>query len=433
LLFRAVHGASLRDTQTGLRGVPRRLAEAMLTSASTGYEFELDMLISARQLKIEFLQIDIETVYIDNNASSHFNPLLDSMRIYFLLLRFSAASILTAICDNLVFYLALGWFGAALPSQIAGRLAAVVLNFNLNRRMVFLFREKGSSAIGRYLAVVAASGLISYLSLISLHRLLDMPLLTAKIVVESLLFLANFTILRDFVFVSGRSRETATDWTAYYRQVPWTARLTRRYTTRCLLRALRVAGLGMGEPRPRIFEFGGGNSCFLEPIAAEFPLESYHVMDTNPLGLDLLRTRPMTRMDVVLHQQNVMEMGAFGSADTVFSVGLIEHFDPPGTSRCIAAHFRNVKPGGWVLLSFPTATWLYRASRWLLEVLRLWRFPDERPLDRLEVLESARRYGTLTWEKTLWPLCLTQHMMLFQRTLETVPAQPLEEAHRQPA
>jgi hypothetical protein len=49
---------------------------------SRGYEFELDMLIECKQLGVAIVQT-IQTVYLDGNASSHFNPLLDSMRVYF--------------------------------------------------------------------------------------------------------------------------------------------------------------------------------------------------------------------------------------------------------------------------------------------------------------------------------------------------------------
>ena len=57
----------------------------------------------------------------------------------------------------------------------------------------------------------------------------------------------------------------ATDWDAYYKAVPPTARLTRRYTSAVLLYALRTFG-GKIE---RLVEFGGANSCFLEKIETE--------------------------------------------------------------------------------------------------------------------------------------------------------------------
>ena len=75
-------GLSLRDTQTGLRGVPRALFEGLLNLRTHGYDFELDMLLLVKRSNIEIIEIPIETVYLEDNNSSHFNPLLDSLKIY---------------------------------------------------------------------------------------------------------------------------------------------------------------------------------------------------------------------------------------------------------------------------------------------------------------------------------------------------------------
>lgn len=404
VVFRALQGKALRDTQTGLRGVPRALAETMLGATTSGYEFELDMLIVAKQLCVPVREVDIATLYIEGNASSHFHPIFDSMRIYFLLLRFSAASLFTALCDNLVFYAVFVATGVPLTAQVVGRLGALLVNYRLNKSVVFLFRRKDSGLLARYLTVVLGSGMISYLGFMAVHQLFGLPVQAAKLALESLMFLANFALMRDFVFVL-RGGAPRTDWTRYYESVPAIARVTRKYTERRLLEAVRRAGLR----GPVICEIGGGNSCFLEAVAREAMPEEYHVVDTDRLGLDLLRGR-----GAVLHEASVLGLRMERRADFVFSVGLIEHFDRDGTTRAVQAHFENAKPGGWVLMSFPCPTGLYRVTRAVLEALGLWRFPDERPLERGEIVAAATGQGEVVWEQTLWPLVLTQHMMLFR-------------------
>jgi putative flippase GtrA len=435
VLYRILHGQYLKDTQTGLRGVPRRLAEAMLHSTMTGYEFELDMLIVARRGGIPLDQVDIRTVYLNDNASSHFQPLRDSMRIYYVLLRFSAVSLVTAVCDNAVFYAALSLYGHPLAAQVCARLLALFVNFHWNRRLVFQVAGSGARVWARYLSLVAASGAISYAGLMALHANLGISLFSGKLLMETSLFLINFLVQRDFVFTDpGDGRNT--DWTAYYRRVPWTARLTRRYTARCLLEALDRCGLTRTPP-PVLAEFGGGNSCFADAILRRFPPRAYHVVDSNPLGIELLRRRGHSIL--VLHAGDVREVRLPEPADVVLSVGLIEHFDHAGNSQVIAAHFGNAKPGGWVLLSFPNPTWLYRATRGLLEIAGLWRFPDERPLQREEVFAAASPFGDLAWERTLWPLLLTQHMMLFRNARgkiangDSSSGELLNRCHRRPA
>src|SRR5258706_11836531 len=55
------------------------------------------------------------------NATSQFKPLLDSMRIYLVPLRFTIISLITAGIDNLVFWLLFHSTGNTLESQIGGR------------------------------------------------------------------------------------------------------------------------------------------------------------------------------------------------------------------------------------------------------------------------------------------------------------------------
>ncbi len=228
-------------------------------------------------------------------------------------------------------------------------------------------------------------------------------------VAESALFLVNFLVQRDFVFVaraSGTAQGKATDWDRYYQATPITARLTRRYTAAVLVRTLRRFG-GKIE---RLIEFGGANSCFLRRIEADIAPREYHVIDTNAYGLSLLRGRGVTA-----HQQDCRTPVLGIEADAVFSVGLIEHFDKSDTRRAIRSHFALLKPGGCAIISFPTPTLLYRAARWLTESLGAWKFPDERPLDRAEVIQAASQVGRLEFEKLLWPIVFTQRLMVFRK------------------
>ena len=164
-----------------------------------------------------------------------------------------------------------------------------------------------------------------------------------------------------------------------------------------------------------IVEIGGANSCFLDRIMAEFHPGTYHVVDSNQFGLDLLRRRFDSRRNIILHDADCLSLNFDLQADVVFSVGLIEHFEPAGTHRAIRAHFDLLKQGGIAIISYPTPTLLYRFARFLCEGAGLWKFPDERPLDREEVVESLKDCGKVLFEKTLWPLIFTQRMMVVQK------------------
>jgi hypothetical protein len=209
----------------------------------------------------------------------------------------------------------------------------------------------------------------------------------------------------------------ATDWDLYYRSVPITAHLTRRYTQSVLISWMRRLLRGRGEPTSLI-EIGGANSCFLDAILAAIRPRAYHVIDRNQYGLDLLEKRLHGRGDVFLHNGDVLQLKSEGlRADLVFSIGLVEHFDPAGTRRAIRAHFDLLYTGGYAIISFPTPTWLYRGTRAIVERLGAWKFPDERPLSPEEVRNAVSDLGEVVFEKTLWPLILTQHMIAVRKTL----------------
>ena len=79
ILFRLVTGLPIRDTQTGLRAIPRGLFDRMLAIGGDRYEYEIRMLVDARRHAARPLQLSIETVYIDANRASHFHPLRDTV------------------------------------------------------------------------------------------------------------------------------------------------------------------------------------------------------------------------------------------------------------------------------------------------------------------------------------------------------------------
>lgn len=411
---RLLVGCRLRDTQTGLRGIPRRLTPRLLKLSSSGYEFELDMLMLCKHMSVPIREIAIKTIYLEGNASSHFNPLLDSMRIYFVLLRFSFISLLTALLDNMAFAVFLSGGLTIAQSQAAARLLALVFNYASVRRAVFFSREAHRRVLPRYVLLVICSGFVSYGLINIFVSAAGMQVIVAKLLAETLLFIANFAIQRDFVFTRNEGRLVETDWNKYYEAVPATARVTRKITTSVLVSAIH-RHLQERRSRPVIVEIGGANSCFVEAIEKSVGFERYHVVDKNRYGLDLLTRRYPQSTRVLAHEDDVLAEPKLTGADLVFSVGLIEHFSPSGTAAAVASHFKMAKPGGLVIISFPTPTWLYRAARWLTEAAGAWKFHDERPLTPAEVRKAIARDGEVLSEATIWPIVFTQHLIVARR------------------
>jgi len=81
-LYDMLFQQKLKDTQTGLRGIPVNVLDSLLRLTGARYSYELEMLILLNQLQIPVIEIPITTVYESSNSSSHFHPLRDSVQIY---------------------------------------------------------------------------------------------------------------------------------------------------------------------------------------------------------------------------------------------------------------------------------------------------------------------------------------------------------------
>ena len=88
-VFNLVTGHKIYDTQTGLRGMPTTVLANLLALSGERYEYEMNVLLEAGKFNLVLKEVDIETVYIDDNSGSHFNPWRDSWRIYRLIIMFA--------------------------------------------------------------------------------------------------------------------------------------------------------------------------------------------------------------------------------------------------------------------------------------------------------------------------------------------------------
>lgn len=77
--FRLLTGHCVRDTQTGLRGIPLSLLPRALNISGNRYDYEIRMLANAVLSAGDPVQIPIAAVYEDGNTASHFRPLADTI------------------------------------------------------------------------------------------------------------------------------------------------------------------------------------------------------------------------------------------------------------------------------------------------------------------------------------------------------------------
>jgi glycosyltransferase involved in cell wall biosynthesis len=201
LIFASINGEDIRDTQTGLRGLPLKWLPLFLSLAGERYEFEMNMLLAIRPNEIPVEQVPIETIYLDDNKASHYNPLIDSLRIYKLFLKFIISSLVAAGLDFFFFFLmTLLVPGQVLASVIVARIGSSFINYNMNRHLVFKRKSSSLHSLGRYYALAVVIMLGSYGLIKLFHGVLGINLYVAKLMGDVLLYAVSFIIQREFVY-----------------------------------------------------------------------------------------------------------------------------------------------------------------------------------------------------------------------------------------
>lgn len=81
------------DTQSGLRAFSECLMDYMINISGTGFEYEMNVLLNLNKHHIKHKEIEIKTIYINNNRGSHFKVFKDSFRIYKQIIKFKRKEI----------------------------------------------------------------------------------------------------------------------------------------------------------------------------------------------------------------------------------------------------------------------------------------------------------------------------------------------------
>lgn len=209
VLFRALYHIKLRDTQTGLRGLPNEVIDEFTELDGERYEYEMNMLIRCSEKKIPIKSVTIETIYLEGNKSSHFNPLVDSFKIYRLLLgtffRYTLSSLSSFLIDIGMFQLLVMLLKPVtgnyiFASTVGARVISAVYNYTVNRKLVFKSKSTVASSGVRYFVLCVVQMILSALLVSFFYGIIKIPESLVKIVVDTVLFLISYRIQKRFVF-----------------------------------------------------------------------------------------------------------------------------------------------------------------------------------------------------------------------------------------
>lgn len=206
LVFRLLCRQKISDTQTGLRAIPRKMLPGLLALAGERFDFETNMLLFLNKNRIPIHEICIQTIYLEENATSHFNAILDSLSILRLILTFAFSSVVCAALDIGCYWLTVTLL-AALPlrervliATIVSRAISSAVNFSFNRRAVFDSNSALSRALPRYYALCVFQFICSWAGVWGLTLMIGGSSVLAKVIIDTLLFFASFNVQRRWVF-----------------------------------------------------------------------------------------------------------------------------------------------------------------------------------------------------------------------------------------
>jgi len=200
-IFKVFIGLDIKDTQTGLRGLSKRLMEKFVDLSGERYEYETNMLIACKEDDIKIDEVEIETIYLNSNANSHFNPLKDSVLIYKLFLKYFLASFSSFILDIVLFCCMLGILeikSEILAATILARVVSSIYNYIINSNLVF--KDMSVKSLLKYYCLVIIQMFTSGCFVTYLFGLLNISVVFIKIIVDCILWVINLVIQRDFIF-----------------------------------------------------------------------------------------------------------------------------------------------------------------------------------------------------------------------------------------
>lgn len=251
-VFRLATGVLVYDTQTGLRAFTADLIPSLLAVSGDRYEYELNVLMDFAGRGIPIREIEIETVYLEGNKSSHFDTVRDSYRIYKEIAKyavtgggslhggnapsqihaeeridgtemsskssrnangirstakqaakFSVSSFASFLIDYAMYALLLMIGPGLVFANIGARVISSAANYTINRKLVFRSGKKVATSAVQYFALAAFILAGNTFVLHTMVASLGINSMAAKVLTEVLFFMISWTVQRYVVFYDG--------------------------------------------------------------------------------------------------------------------------------------------------------------------------------------------------------------------------------------
>lgn len=204
-VYTLLMGHYFYDNQSGLRGFSVSNIDWMQKVSGDKYDYELNVLCYADKQRITITTIPIATIYINNNSSSHFDPIKDTIRIYKQLF---GSTWVTFLCFFLIeisvvaisFVLGYDYMSVTIPSVAMG---AILMNIMLNRFVAFR-SVKYSDGVRVLLYSVIRFSIIHMICMLAKYQFPGIPLFVSFNVTALLMLPLEYLIHKAFHAVRYR-------------------------------------------------------------------------------------------------------------------------------------------------------------------------------------------------------------------------------------
>lgn len=204
-VFRFFCGLDIKDTQTGLKGIPASFIPKLMETPGERFEYASSVLLEAKEQGIEIIQFQIQTIYINGNETSHFNPLIDSFRIYLLIFKYIFSSFSSFIVDIIAFSIFLSMLRKItvdyiILSTYMARVISCIYSFVINKKFVFHNRNRLFPTAVKYIILCLIQATLSGIFVYEAVHVTLWNEVICKVLMDTMLFFFSFQIQNRWIF-----------------------------------------------------------------------------------------------------------------------------------------------------------------------------------------------------------------------------------------
>lgn len=173
-VLKSLFNIEITDSQTGLRAFSIKTLEKIINSKGSRFEYETNVLIDAKRNGILFKEVKIDTIYLeDSNKNSHFNPIIDSYKVYRVFYKEIIFLLLSYIINILVFSIIyLEKSTLLIPAVFLSKIISTCSNILLNRDKEYNTNYFTNQVINVFISAFVVSSISAYTDKIILWKII---------------------------------------------------------------------------------------------------------------------------------------------------------------------------------------------------------------------------------------------------------------------